>query len=574
MKAKSHLKKDEVIEAKKLYQLILQAFPKNLRAHQGLTALNKTRQSNITKSPPQETVDQLVNLYNQRQFTVVVEQALALTGRYPEAFVVWNILGASTAQIGKHEEAIDAYNKALSLKPDNAAVHNNLGNNFRDQGKMEEAIDSYNKALSLKPDYADAYYNLGNALQDQGKMDEAIDAYNKALSLKPDNAFVYNNMGNILRDQGKHEEAIDAYNKALSLKPDNPVVYNNMGNNLRDQGKLDKAIETYNKALSVKHDYADAHLNLSFTFLNSGKLQEGFSKFEWRWKTSQFLSQQRHFSKPMWNGKQGLDGKTIFLWCEQGVGDTLNWSSCLSLVTSRAKHCILECQKKLVPLLERSFPSIEVKAVNKSLDQERDDFDFHLPMGSLYKNFIQDISTKDKAEAYLVPDPVRVKYWKNRLRSIGNGPYIGISWKSSNLSAIRLPNYANISELSPILEVPNVTFINLQYTDFANDLTKVKEELGVKIHNFDDLDHYNDIDDVAALCSALDIVISTQTTVPSIAAGVGTLTKLAVWKQSPWNNVLISPIGPSIDKFERNIWEPWENVFNLIANDIFKLTKY
>ena len=64
MKAKSHLKKDEVIEAQKLYQVILQAFPKNLRAHQGLTALNKTRQDNVIQSPPQEAIDQLVNLYN------------------------------------------------------------------------------------------------------------------------------------------------------------------------------------------------------------------------------------------------------------------------------------------------------------------------------------------------------------------------------------------------------------------------------------------------------------------------------------------------------------------------------
>ena len=108
MKAKSHVKKDEVIEAKKLYQVILQAFPKNLRAHQGLATLNKTRQNNLTQSPPQEAIYQLVNLYNQRQFSVVVEQAQALTEQYPEAFIVLNILGASAAEIGMLDEAIEA----------------------------------------------------------------------------------------------------------------------------------------------------------------------------------------------------------------------------------------------------------------------------------------------------------------------------------------------------------------------------------------------------------------------------------------------------------------------------------
>jgi tetratricopeptide (TPR) repeat protein len=574
MKAKSHLKKDEVIEAKKLYQLILQAFPKNLRAHQGLTALNKTRQSNITKSPPQETVDQLVNLYNKGQHESVVNQAKLLTEQYPKEISFWNLLGASATEIGILDQAIKAYKNAISLNPKYADTYSNMSVTLQKLGKLDEAIEACKKAIYLRPDFAVCYSNMGNSLQKQGKTNKAIEAYKKAICLKPDYADAYYNMGVSLEEQNKIEEALEAYNKTILVNPNDTSAHINIGNIFKNQGKINDAIEVNKKVISMKPDHPEAHRNLAFTLLNIGRVKEGLEEYEWRFKNDVFLSQQRHFSKPMWNGKQGLDGKTIFLWCEQGVGDTLNWSSCLSLVTSRAKHCILECQKKLVPLLERSFPSIEVKAVNKSLDQERDDFDFHLPMGSLYKNFIQDISTKDKAEAYLVPDPVRVKYWKNRLRSIGNGPYIGISWKSSNLSAIRLPNYANISELSPILEVPNVTFINLQYTDFANDLTKVKEELGVKIHNFDDLDHYNDIDDVAALCSALDIVISTQTTVPSIAAGVGTLTKLAVWKQSPWNNVLISPIGPSIDKFERNIWEPWENVFNLIANDIFKLTKY
>ena len=135
----------------------------------------------------------------------------------------------------------------------------------------------------------------------------------------------------------------------------------------------------------------------------------------------------------------------------------------------------------------------------------------------------------------------------------------------------RLPNYAKISELYPVLKLPNITYVNLQYTDFANDLTKIKKELGVTIHNFDDLDHFNNIDDVAALCAALDMVVSTKTTVPLISAGVGTLTKLANWRQSPWNNILLNPVCPSIDIFERDTWEPWDNVFCLIAKDISKL---
>ena len=607
-KARSHTNNGEFEEAQKLYQAVSQALSKQAKdAQQGLATLNKSKENNTTQSPPQQVIDQLANLYNQGHLSSVVEQAKALTEQYPGAFIIWHILGSSASQIGmpdqaitafkkvislkpdyadaysnmgvalhdlgKLDEAIEAFNKAVSIKPDYAVAFNNMGITLKDQGKTEEALVAYNKSISLKPDYADAYYNMGNTLKDQGKLDEAIDAYNKTISLKPDLAIAYNNMGNALKDQGKTDEALEAYKKSILLKPDYADAYSNMGVDLKDQGKTDEALEAYNKALSLNPNYAETHLNLSFILLNSGRLKEGLDEYEWRWKTGKSLSQQRHFLQPVWDGEKSLSGKRILLWSEQGIGDTVMWSSCLSHLSSQAEHCILECQEKLVPLLERSFPNVEVKAVNRSLDLERDDFDFHLPMGSLYKHFISEISQNSKADAYLVPDPVRVKFWRKRLNSLGKGPYIGISWKSSNMEPARLSNYSHISDWHPILSIPDVTFINLQYKDFADDLAKIQDELGVTVHNFHDLDHYNNIDDVAAITAALDMVVSIQSSIPLISAGVGTSTKLASWRQSTWNNILLNPVGSSVDIFERNTWDSWDNVFGSIAEDILKLTK-
>ena len=136
------------------------------------------------------------------------------------------------------------------------------------------------------------------------------------------------------------------------------------------------------------------------------------------------------------------------------------------------------------------------------------------------------------------------------------------------MSAKRLPNYSSLSEWAEILSIPNVTFINLQYKDFEDDLAKVKEELGVTVHNFDDLDQFNNVDDTTALCAALDMLVSNHGTAPLISGGVGTLTKLANWKQSTWNTILYNPVGPSIDIFERNTWETWDNVFYSITEDV------
>ena len=144
--------------------------------------------------------------------------------------------------------------------------------------------------------------------------------------------------------------------------------------------------------------------------------------------------------------KQSLKGKRIFLWSEQGVGDTINWSSCLALVASKAEHCILECQQKLVPLLARSFPNVEVKPKNRSLDSERDDFDFHIPLGSLFRCLFPKIPGTSKTDAFLVPDPVRIKFWTKQLKSLGNGPLLvlagrALTWRPSVYQT--MPQYPN-----------------------------------------------------------------------------------------------------------------------------------
>lgn len=263
LKAKAHARKGEIENARKLYQTVLRAFPNNKRAKQGLAFLNKPKQFVTTQAPPQEIINQLINLYNQGQFLVLVEKAKTLTEKYPNAFIIWNIVGVANRGLGRVQAAVEAFQKVTELNPAYADGFNNLGAILQEQGKLDGAIKSYQKALSLKPDYADAYNNMGNALLVQGKLEKAITFYEKALSLKPDYADAYNNMGEALKGQGKLKEAIKSYEKVLSLRPDYAEAHNNIGNALQEQGKLEEAIKSYEKALSLKPDHAKAHRNLS-----------------------------------------------------------------------------------------------------------------------------------------------------------------------------------------------------------------------------------------------------------------------------------------------------------------------
>jgi tetratricopeptide (TPR) repeat protein len=279
LKAQSHIKNGEIEEAEKLYQSVLLAFPKNVRAQQGLAALTKPKQNNVMQTSPQGAIGQLLVLYNKGQLAAVVEQAQALTEQYPEAFFVWNVLGAANKGLGRTEDAASAFKRVTELNPTYADGFNNLGVTLQEQGKLNEAIATYDKALSIKPDYAEAYNNMGNALKEQGKLDEAIAAYNKALSIKPDYAEAYNNMGVTLKTQGKLHEAIGAYNKALLIKPDHADAHYNMGVTLKGQGKLDEAIAAYNKTLSIKPDHADAYNNMGVTLQEQGKLDKAIAAY-------------------------------------------------------------------------------------------------------------------------------------------------------------------------------------------------------------------------------------------------------------------------------------------------------
>ena len=278
--AEYYVKRGEVSEAQKFYKAILTAVPNNEKAQAALTALHKVQASTNTQSPPQEIINQLLNLYNSGNLEAVVKQASSLTEQYPDAFIIWNILGAANKGLGKTVEASEAFKKATELNPTYADGHSNLGVTLQEQGKLEEAIEAYTKALSLKPDYADAHYNMGGALQEHGKLDEAVEAFNKALTIKPEYAEAYNNMGVTLKEQGKLDEAMASFNKALAIKSDYAEAYNNMGTVLKDQGKLEKAIASYNKALSLKPDYAKAYNNMGVTLQEQGKLDEAIEAYK------------------------------------------------------------------------------------------------------------------------------------------------------------------------------------------------------------------------------------------------------------------------------------------------------
>jgi len=169
---------------------------------------------------PNEELNSLLSLYKQHKFLQVHKETQILTQQYTNNTTLWNLMGASAAQIGLLDDAVFAFQNALKIEPDCAEAYNNLGNVLKNQGKLDEAVEAYVEALSIKPDFAEACNNMGNCLKDQVKIDEAVVYYEMALSLKPNYAEAHNNIGVSFKAQGKLYEAIEAFKKALYFKPD------------------------------------------------------------------------------------------------------------------------------------------------------------------------------------------------------------------------------------------------------------------------------------------------------------------------------------------------------------------
>jgi len=281
-KAARHAKRGQTELAAQKYRSVLEKFPLNKRAADGLKALqlSKSAEANTDPGPSQDQINRLIALYNQGKHQQVVLHGEALATQFPAVPVIPSLIGAANAGLGRLEQAVTSYQNALQIKPDFAEVHNNLGAALNDLGRPGEAVSSLTRALQIKPDFAVAHNNLGNALKSLGKPEDALANFSKALQIQPDYAEAHNNLGNTLAELGKSEAAVASYHEALRITPDVAATHNNLGNALYDSGKLEEAVSSFRIALQIKPDFAEAHNNLGNALNDLGMQEEAVASLE------------------------------------------------------------------------------------------------------------------------------------------------------------------------------------------------------------------------------------------------------------------------------------------------------
>jgi len=198
----------------------------------------------------------------------------------PQCSMAHHNLGDALLRRGKVPEAIDQFEQALRIKPDDAETHYNLGIALEQAGRIEEAIAHYQQASQIRPDFVKAHYNLGMALQRTGNIKEAIGHFEQALRIRPDSAAVHYNLGIALEQTGRIEEAVAHYEQALRSRPDFAEAHFNLAVVLMWLGKWPEAVEHFEQALRIRPDSAEVHYYLGIALERTGNVQEGIVHYE------------------------------------------------------------------------------------------------------------------------------------------------------------------------------------------------------------------------------------------------------------------------------------------------------
>ena len=479
-----------------------------------------------------------------------------ILGVQPDNAAVHNNLGQALQELGKPDQAIACFRRALKIDPTLAEPHCNLGNALYDAGKIDQAVAWFRRGLKIDPNLAGAHCNLGAALRRQGKLDEAALCYRRTLEIDPGFAKAHHNLGNVSQDEGRWEEAVAHYGRALSLDPDRAESHSSLGNALYFLGRLDEAMEHLERAVAIKPDYAAGHFNKSLADLLSGNYAEGWRGYEWRWRMKQHAGGKRDFDRPRWDGSP-LEGRTILLHDEQGLGDAIHFVRYAPMVKERGGRVVVECRPQLVRLFSTMDAIDDLIPMGDPLPA----FDVYAPLMSLPGIFGTTLATIPGHVPYLAP-PAEAG------PALPEGPdgtrlTVGIAWAGSRTNTNDRNRSCRLRDFDPVLSVPGVAFFSLQKDEAAAELE------GTAVHDLSG--RLGDFADTAAVVDKLDLVLSVDTAVIHVAGALGRPVWVLVpfapdWRWARHGDT--SPWYPTVRLFRQPAPGDWASVFATVAEEL------
>jgi tetratricopeptide (TPR) repeat protein len=482
-----------------------------------------------------------------RQFDHSVEFLSRAIRQEPKTLYL-TTLGTALLQQGRGEEALKAFDKAVQLKPDDAELWSNLALALNELKRPAEAILSFQHALKRAPRHREAaksvalllyqaqrfeealvYFNLchelepddvqtlhlrAETLQRLRRFEEAIAANKQAHVLDPTNADACNGLGNALASLGHYQEALPWYDKAILLRKQVNYVDRNKAIALEQLGRFDEALAAYRRAMHADPNDAEAQWNFALLQMRTGNFEAGWAGREAaRWNIPLLVAGYPKLSKPVWRGAEPIDGKTILVCVDEGLGDTIQFVRYVPMLAQRGARVILVVQEALCSLLS------DMAGVSLCLPRSGavlPAYDFHCPLTSLPLAFQTRLDTIPAKTSYLPPPAAeRVQAWEQRLGS-HDRLRIGLVWSGNPQHNNDRNRSIPLRMLAPILKV-DATFVSLQKDARTEDRPALRERADI----VDLTTHLSDFAETAALVCCLDLVISVDTSVAHLSGALG-----------------------------------------------------
>lgn len=469
----------------------------------------------------------LVDLLDQGRTAEGETAAIELIGRFPDHGFGWKLLGIMLKLQGKHAEALRAMHRAAEMLPNDEQAQSNLGAALAEANEIHAAESFHRRALQINPRYPQGYSNLGCVLSRQGRLAEAEVCHRQALAIQPNYAEAHSNLGSTLIDQGRVGEALASYRRALKISP----------------------------------DFAQAHWNESMCKLLTGAFDDGWKQYEWRWKTETFRASRRHFAQPLWLGHEPLQGMTILLHAEQGLGDTIQFCRYAKLIADKGATVILQVPPALTTLLT-GLAGVDLLAAD---GDALPPYDFHCPLLSLPLACGTRLLSIPADVPYLYADPPIVKTWRDKLAA-ASAPRIGVAWAGNPL------HQHDYRRSIPAAEFLEITNDQSQFYCLQKEMNPVDQAiLNARSDIYCFGDQLHDFADTAAVIELMDLVITVDTAVAHLAAAMGKPVWILLPFQPDWRWLAEredSPWYPTVRLFRQPAIGDWKSVLKNVQRAI------
>lgn len=458
----------------------------------------------------------------------------------PDAALANNVMALCLERLGRLSKALEFYERAWKLDPNNPDIYQNLGMLAWKMNMLEAAEKFVRLFITMAPGHSFGPINLAGILRDQGRFSDAIELLRAEVYKTPEDPDLWNSLGTVLLESGDPDQAATFYSEALRLDEGFARAHHNLAYTLEMRGDLDGALSHFQKALEnppTQDDRITMEHGLSLATLAAGQLEEGWKRYAIRldpaYKAGTIFQIK---AGALWDGTDPsqLKGKTVLMIGEQGLGDEVMFGQIISDVIEAVGpegEVRLAVEHRLVDLMARSFPAAKV-ARHYTINRENRDFrfapdldkdnqlDLWFPMGTAGRAFRTRLGDFRKAP-FLAADETEVEAFRTQLAALGPAPKIGLLWKSLKMDTRRSKFFSAFDAWKPVFQVPGVDFVNLQYGSVEDELKLARQRFGVTVHQPEGIDLKDELGKVAALGKACDLVIGPMNATTNLTGAAG-----------------------------------------------------